>query len=160
MAAPKKPPPRAVSEVSLRFGHASGSALETRHAFALSIASGRGTPACAAYGLSGCACGTPFPPFPVLTGPMRTVLGHTFQGESIQPSGGSIDTNPDQTSNFVRHEPSIGVNYEALLDLTRFANFPISRHNPDAGNPDQAPPVIFATLKPAQPIGSGCPSAA
>ncbi len=108
------------------------------------------TAACAAYGLSGCTYGAPLPAFPVLTGPTRTVLGYAFPGESFQFNSGSIDTNPDQTSNFVRYEPSLGVNYEALRDLNLFANFSISRHNPNSGNLDQSPPVIFATLKPAK----------
>ncbi len=97
---------------------------------------------CAEYHITdgSCAYGTPGPS--VLTGGTISVNGKTFQFSGY-------DTTPDQSTDFVRYEPSIGVNYSLLRDLNAFGNFSITRHNPNSGNLDQYP-VNLASLKPAR----------
>lgn len=98
---------------------------------------------CAEYHITdgSCAYGTPGPNFPGGTGTI-SVNGKTFQF-------GGYDTNPDESTDFVRYEPSLGVNYELLRDTNLFGNFSITRHNPSSGNLD-AYPLVLASLKPAR----------
>lgn len=98
---------------------------------------------CAEYHITdgSCAYGTPGPSFPGQGGTI-SVNGKTFQF-------GGYDTNPDESTDFVRYEPSIGVNYELVRGLNLFGNFSITRHNPSSGNLDQYP-LNLASLKPAR----------
>ena len=98
---------------------------------------------CAEYHITdgSCAYGTPGPSFPGQGGTI-SVNGKTFQF-------GGYDTNPDESTDFVRYEPSIGVNYELIRGLNLFGNFSITRHNPSSGNLDQYP-LNLASLKPAR----------
>ena len=98
---------------------------------------------CAEYHITdgSCAYGTPGPNFPGQGGTI-SVNGKTFQF-------GGYDTNPDESTDFVRYEPSIGVNYELIRGLNLFSNFSITRHNPNSGNLDQYP-LNLASLKPAR----------
>ena len=93
---------------------------------------------CASYPAApGCSTGMPAQSFPV-----TTPGGQTFQFQGYDPS-------PDESTDFVRYEPSLGVNYALVRDLNAFANFSITRHNPNSGNLDQYP-VDLQTLKPAR----------
>ena len=98
---------------------------------------------CAEYHITdgSCAYGTPGPNFPGQGGTI-SVNGKTFQF-------GGYDTNPDESTDFVRYEPSIGLNYELIRGLNLFGNFSITRHNPSSGNLDQYP-LNLASLKPAR----------
>ena len=108
--------------------------------FITDFASTSAAQVCAEYAnnpASGCASGVPAQSFPV-TSPG----GQTFQFNGY-------DANPPQSTDFVRYEPSIGLNYAVVNDLHLFGNFSISRHNPNAGNLDQYP-VNLASLQPAR----------
>ena len=98
---------------------------------------------CAEYHITdgSCAYGTPGPNLPGQGG-LISVNGKTFQF-------GGYDTNPDESTDFVRYEPSIGVNYEVVRDLNLFGSFSITRHNPNSGNLDTYP-LNLASLKPAR----------
>ena len=98
--------------------------------------------ACAEYHITGCNYGQPIPTFPVVGGSSISVNGQTFQFQSY-------DTAPDESTNFVRLEPSLGLNYELVRNLNLFANYSVTRHNPNSGNLDRYP-VNLATLKPAR----------
>ncbi len=100
------------------------------------------TVACAEYHITGCEYGQPIPTFPVVGGSTINVNGRAFQFQSY-------DTSPDESTDFLRYEPSIGVNYELVRDLNVFGNFSITRHNPNSGNLDQYP-LNLQTLKPAR----------
>ena len=101
------------------------------------------TQVCAEYHITdgSCAYGTPGPNFPGKGGTI-SVNGKTFQF-------GNYDTNPDESTDFVRYEPSIGVNYELVRDLNLFGSFSLTRHNPSSGNLDQYP-LNLQSLKPAR----------
>jgi iron complex outermembrane receptor protein len=89
--------------------------------------------ACADYaGITGGNC-------PV-SGTSYTVNGKTFVFQSY-------DTNPDQQTDYVRYEPSIGVNYEVISDLHLFGTFSITYHDPNSDNLDTFP-VSLSSLKP------------
>ncbi len=98
---------------------------------------------CAEYHITdgSCAYGTPGPNLPGQGG-LISVNGKTFQF-------GGYDTNPDESTDFVRYEPSIGINYEVVRDLNLFGSFSITRHNPNSGNLDTYP-LDLASLKPAR----------
>jgi iron complex outermembrane receptor protein len=96
--------------------------------------------ACAEYHITGCNYGQPIPTFPVVGG--SSVNGQTFQFQSY-------DTAPDESTDFVKLEPSVGLNYELVRNLNLFANYSVTRHNPNSGNLDRYP-VNLATLKPAR----------
>ena len=98
--------------------------------------------ACAEYHITGCNYGQPIPTFPIIGGSAISVNGKTFQFQSY-------DTAPDESTDFLRYEPSIGVNYELVRDLNLFGNFSVTRHNPGSGNLDQYP-LNLASLKPAR----------
>lgn len=65
------------------------------------------------------------------------------------PSTASYDTALNQTTNFVRTEPSIGVNYGVADGVNLYGNYAIARRNPTSGNYDKSPEDINA-LKPVQ----------
>ena len=71
----------------------------------------------------------------------------SVNGKTFTFSG--YDTSPDESTDFVRLEPSIGVNYELVCDLNVFGNFSVTRHNPNSGNLDRYP-LNVASLKPAR----------
>ena len=87
-----------------------------------------------------CAYGQPGPSF--ASAGTINVNGKTF-------AFSGYDTSPDESTDFVRLEPSIGVNYELVRDLNLFGNFSITRHNPNSGNLDQYP-LNLASLRPAR----------
>ena len=88
-----------------------------------------------------CAYGTPGPSFGQ-GGQTIQVNGKTFTFQGY-------DTNPDESTNFVRTEPSIGVNYALGDGVNLFASYAIARHNPSSGNLDTYP-LVLATLKPSR----------
>lgn len=71
----------------------------------------------------------------------------SVNGKTYQFSG--YDKAPDESTDFLRYEPSIGVNYELIPDLNLFGNYSITRHNPNSGNLDSYP-LNLASLKPAR----------
>ena len=71
-----------------------------------------------------------------------TVNGKTFQFVSY-------DTVPDEQTDFVRTEPSLGVNYELLRGLHVYGNYATTYHNPSLYNLDHYP-LDLATLKPSR----------
>ena len=79
---------------------------------------------------SNCAYGMATPTFPV-------------------PWSVSYDQNPDESTNFIRTEPSLGVNYAMGGGVNLFASYAIARHNPGSGNLDSYP-VDLATIKPVR----------
>lgn len=87
-----------------------------------------------------CAYGQPGPSFG--NGGTISVNGKTF-------TFSGYDTSPDESTDFLRLEPSLGVNYELVRELNLFANFSITRHNPNSGNLDQYP-LNLASLRPAR----------
>lgn len=98
---------------------------------------------CAEYHISNgsCAYGSGGPSFP-------------GQGATIQVNGKSFsfqgyDTNPDESTNFVRVEPSIGANYAIGGGVNLFASYAIARHNPNSSNLDTYP-LVLGTLKPVR----------
>ncbi len=97
---------------------------------------------CAEYHITdgSCAYGQPGPS--IGTSGTISVNGKTF-------AFSGYDTAPDESTDFLRYEPSIGVNYEVVRNLNLFGNFSITRHNPNSGNLDQYP-LNVASLKPAR----------
>ena len=87
-----------------------------------------------------CAYGQPGPSFG--NGGTISVNGKTF-------TFSGYDTSPDESTDFLRLEPSLGVNYALVRELNLFANFSITRHNPNSGNLDQYP-LNLASLRPAR----------
>ncbi|MHB0991338.1 MAG: TonB-dependent receptor [Burkholderiales bacterium] len=63
------------------------------------------------------------------------------------PATTSFDTNPNQSTNFVRTEPSLGLNYELAHGVNLYGDYAIARRNPTSGNYDKSPEDINA-LKP------------
>ncbi len=63
------------------------------------------------------------------------------------PGSVSYDTNPNQSTTFVKGEPSLGLNYKIDDALNFYGNYAIAYSNPTAGNYDRYPENI-ATLQP------------
>ncbi len=75
-----------------------------------------------------------------------TTAANTFYPMGV-PSTVGYDTNPDQSTNFLRTEPSIGLNYGLNDNWHVYGNYAIARRQPTIGNYDQAN-VDLAALKP------------
>ena len=97
---------------------------------------------CAEYHITDGSCAYGTPGANIGSGGSISVNGHTFNFSGY-------DTSPDETTDFTRIEPSIGVNYEIVRSLNLFGNFSITRHNPNSGNLDRYP-LNLASLKPAR----------
>lgn len=61
----------------------------------------------------------------------------------------SYDTNPNVSSNFLKTEPSVGINWKLEKSMSVFANYGIAYQNPTAGNYDNYP-VNISTLQPVR----------
>ena len=97
---------------------------------------------CAEYHITDGSCAYGTPGANIGTSGTISVNGKTF-------AFSGYDTAPDQSTDFLRYEPSIGVNYELIPDLNLFGNYSITRHNPNSGNLDSYP-LNLASLKPAR----------
>ncbi|AOU99140.1 hypothetical protein BI364_15425 [Acidihalobacter yilgarnensis] len=61
----------------------------------------------------------------------------------------SYDTNPNVSSNFLKTEPSVGINWKLEKSMSVFANYGIAYQNPTAGNYDNYP-INISTLQPVR----------